>query len=123
MHRSGSATFQNLSGIPDSATYVATNAQIAPSLGRNLAAGTGGTVTVDLVAPQTQFEARMSQLDLRLAKDIKVVGARIQLAFDLYNALNTSTVLGINPWFGPAWLTPTSILGGRLAKFGIQITY
>src|SRR5262249_49939978 len=31
-----SAVFQNLPGIPISANYVATNAQVAPSLGRNL---------------------------------------------------------------------------------------
>ena len=34
-----SGVLQNLSGRPIAATYVATNAQIAPSLGRNLAAG------------------------------------------------------------------------------------
>ena len=32
------ATFQNLPGAVDGASFVATNAQIAPSLGRNLAA-------------------------------------------------------------------------------------
>ena len=31
-------TIQSLPGIPIAATYIATNAQVAPSLGRNLAA-------------------------------------------------------------------------------------
>ena len=34
-----SATYQNIAGIPVTASYPATNAQIAPSLGRNLSAG------------------------------------------------------------------------------------
>ena len=48
-----SATYQNLAGPPSNTTFVATNAQIAPSLGRNLAAGANGTVVVPAVAFST----------------------------------------------------------------------
>ena len=34
----------------------------------------------------------MSQLDLRVAKNLVVSGARVQLMIDLYNALNASPV-------------------------------
>jgi hypothetical protein len=60
-------TYQNIPGIPIYATYVATNAEIAPALGRNLAAGPRGTVSVDLIAPQTRFEDRITQLDVRFS--------------------------------------------------------
>jgi hypothetical protein len=118
-----SATVQSLSGIPDYATYVATNSVIAPSLGRNLAAGPGGSVIVDLIPPQTQFEGRINQTDLRLTKSFTVNRARLQGMFDVYNALNGSAVLAINARYGPSWLTPTSILAGRLFKFAVQMSF
>ena len=68
-----SAIWQNISGPTITASYTATNAQIAPSLGRNLAACRGAavctsTATVPLIAPQTMFDGRLTRLDLRLAK-------------------------------------------------------
>ena len=69
-----SAVFQNLPGVPVNTSYVATNAQIAPSLGRNLAA-CGASVTCNaavtipaLYAPDTKFEHRLTQVDFRLTK-------------------------------------------------------
>jgi hypothetical protein len=123
-----SGTYQNLPGIPDSANYVATNAAIAPSLGRNLGACRGaavcnGTVTIPLIAPYTMFEDRQNQLDLRLAKSFKFSGMKVQLMVDLYNALNGSAILGTNGTFGSAWLRPTAILDGRLLKLGGQFTF
>jgi hypothetical protein len=117
------ATFQSLPGIPDFATYVATNALIAPSLGRNLAAGPNATVTVDLIPPQTRFEDRITQLDLRLSKTFRVAMARVQGMVDIYNALNGAGVLSINGRYGPNWLVPTEILAGRLVKFGVQVNF
>jgi Carboxypeptidase regulatory-like domain/TonB-dependent Receptor Plug Domain len=118
-----SGTIQSLPGIPDYATYVATNAVIKPSLGRNLSAGPGGSVIIDLIAPQTQFEGRINQTDLRLTKIFKIGQTSLQGMFDVYNALNASSVLAINARYGPSWLTPTSILAGRLFKFGVQMTF
>jgi hypothetical protein len=118
-----SGTFQSLPGIPITASYVATNAEIAPSLGRNLAAGARGTATVDLIAPQTMFEERIVQLDLRLARSLRVGGARVKGMFDVYNALNASPILAINTRYGPAWKTPSQILAGRLFKFGVQMDF
>jgi hypothetical protein len=116
-------TYQNIPGIPIYATYVATNAQIAPALGRNLAAGPRGTVGVDLIAPQTRFEDRITQLDLRFSRPLRIAGRRVEGQFDIYNALNASPILSINTRFGPSWLTPTEILAGRLLKFGVQVDF
>ena len=57
-----SGVFQNQAGIPHLASYAATNAEIAPSLGRSLGAcGTGvpctATATVPLITPQTAVRA------------------------------------------------------------------
>ena len=124
-----SGTYQNLPGIPIFANYVATNAQIAPSLGRNLSscpAATGSctaTVSVALIEPNTQFEDRLNQVDFRLTKMIRIKKARLQAMFDLYNMLNANTVLSQVTTYGPNWLRPSSILAARLVKFGMQLDY
>ena len=116
-------TYQNLPGIPYYASYVFTNAQIAPALGRNLAAGPNGTVTVPLITPETYYEDRIQQFDLRFARSFRISGKRIEPQFDVYNALNSSPILTVNNSYGPAWRTPTQILAGRLLKFGMQMTF
>jgi hypothetical protein len=118
-----SAIFQNLPGIPIFANYVATNAQIAPSLGRNLAAGAAGTATIALIAPDTLFENRLNQFDVRLTKIFRAGRARLQGRFDVYNLFNASTVLNDNFTYGPSWLKPSSILGARLVKLGAQLDF
>jgi hypothetical protein len=47
----------------------------------------------------------------------------IQANFDAYNIFNGSTVLAVNTRFGPTYLQPTSILAGRLFKFGLQVEF
>ena len=110
------------------ASYVATNAEVAPSLGRNLAAcGTRvpctATTTVNLIEPFTVFEDRIYQVDVRLAKTIRIQGLRLQATVDVYNALNASPILAINTRYGPQWLVPQQILDGRLLKVGAQLTF
>ena len=118
-----SATYQSLPGPEILASYVATNAQVAPSLNRNLSAGAAGTATIDLIPFGTVFGDRLNQVDFRLTKSVKVGRARIDPSLDLYNLFNASTILGINTRYGPSWLTPTQILPGRLFKFGAQINF
>ena len=118
-----SATFQSLPGIPISASYVATNAEVAPTLGRSLA-GNMSTVTIpNIIEPQTMFEGRINQLDVRLTKTFRVGRSRLQGSFDVYNVLNASSILAINTRYGPAWLTPTQILDARLFKFALQVNF
>jgi hypothetical protein len=118
-----SATFQSLPGPEITASYVATNAQIAPSLGRNLAAGAAGTATIDLIPFGTTYGDRLNQVDFRLTKSVRLGRARLDPTVDVYNLFNSSTILGINTRYGPAWLTPTQILPGRLFKFGGQVSF
>lgn len=135
-----SANLQFLPGIPVAATYVATNAQVAPSLGRNLAAcgdqspctataanpyygGAVITSGIQLIEPNRTFENRLNQVDIRLAKLFTLGRGRIQGMFDIYNLFNASTVLSQNTRFGPSWRLPANILGARLFKFGVQIDF
>jgi Carboxypeptidase regulatory-like domain/TonB-dependent Receptor Plug Domain len=123
-----SAAFQSIPGPQITASYTATNAQIAPSLGRNLAScGTAavcnGTATVPLIAPGTMYGERLNQLDFRLSKTVKVGRSRIQGMLDVFNVFNASPVLTLNNTFGSAWQRPQSILQGRLLKLGAQIDF
>jgi hypothetical protein len=123
------AVFQNLQGFPIQATYVATNAQIAPSLGRSLGACRGAatcaaTVTIGaaadrigLLEPFTEREDRPTQLDVRLTKNLRLGRTRLQGNFDVYNVFNGNTVGIVNTRYGPAWLQPLVFQDGRLFKF------
>ena len=118
-----SAVWQNLPGVPISASYTATSAEIAPSLGRNLSAGAGSNVSVPLIEPYSLYEDRITQLDVRVAKAIRVGRARLQGLLDIYNIFNGSSILAINTTYGSAWLRPQEILGARLFKFGVQVDF
>jgi hypothetical protein len=120
------AVYQSIPGPNYSAIYTATNAQIAPSLGRNLSGGVQ-TVQVDLLQPlSTYFDYRINQLDLRGSKIFRMSGHKLQLNFDLYNALNGSYALWTNNNYGTngaTWLRPTSTFDARLFKFGVQYDF
>jgi hypothetical protein len=124
-----SSVFQNLSGVPVNADYTVPNAQVMPSLGRNLAAcGTQAvctaSVTVPLVPPQTLFQPRQSLLDVRLSK-IFTLRSRVRLRanLDVYNLLNDSSNLSVNNTYGPTWTKPLTIVNGRLVQIGGQLTF
>ena len=97
--------------------------KIAPSLGRNLAAGVAGTATVQLIEPGTMFGDRLNQVDVRVTKVVKVNRVDIKGMVDLYNLFNASPVLALNNRYGPAWQQPFIILAGRFVKFGLQADF
>ena len=123
-----SFNLQNLPGVAYDAQLAVPNSAIAPSLGRNLAAcpavGTcTATVTVSLIPPGTQFLDRITQLDLRLAKGVRIAGIHVKGTVDVFNVLNANPVLGVNNTYGASWQRPLSVLGGRLFKFGAQLNF
>ena len=119
---------QNLSGRPVASTYVATNAQIAPSLGRNLAAcGAAVTCTasavVTIMEPNTVFEDRYTLLDLRLGKTVRVGRLRMMPRLDVYNLLNSDAVNSMITRYGTTWLRPQEVFGARFFKLGVQVDF
>jgi hypothetical protein len=120
------ANFQSIPGQQELATYVATNAQIAPSLGRNLAAGATATASINLIAPNSVFGPRVNQIDLRLSRTFKLRTLSLKGMVDLYNLLNNNVVLLWNNTYGTngaSWLVPNQILGARLLKIGVQVDF
>ena len=119
-----SGTLQNLPGPSLSATYVASNAIVTPSLGRPLSGG-AANATVNLIAPASANFDRYTQVDLRVGKSIRVGTLRTAVNLDMFNVLNASSVLALNTVFGGArpWLTPQSIMQGRLIKISGQFDF
>ncbi|HEY3159575.1 MAG TPA: carboxypeptidase regulatory-like domain-containing protein [Vicinamibacterales bacterium] len=135
-----SAVFQNIAGPDVTASYAATNAEAARSLGRDLAACSGRVpcpatvsvtrpdtpsgVGVPLIRPAQLWEDRMTRLDLRLARRFRT-GARtvLQGNFNVYNVFNSSAVAVLNTNYGSRWLEPSRIQDGRMIQFSATFSY
>jgi hypothetical protein len=116
-----SASVQSLPGPEITAQYVATSAEVARSLGRSLSGNTPN-VTVNLVRPRSMYADRVNQLDLRISKILRFGRNRATAGIDIYNALNSSSVLTLNNAFA-SWLQPQSILPARFAKVVLQYDF
>jgi hypothetical protein len=118
------ATLQNLPGRERRATYNAPNAVVAPLLGRSIS-GNQANLALELLPPQTEYSDRINQLDFRVSKILRVGGKRVQASLDLFNALNSNTILTVNNTYNPTgtWEIPTRILPARLVKITGQFDF
>ncbi|HEV3058335.1 MAG TPA: carboxypeptidase regulatory-like domain-containing protein [Vicinamibacterales bacterium] len=114
-----SATLQNRPGPQILARYTVTSAQVQ-NLGRPLGIGSAAT---QLIAPNSVFGDRITQVDARFGRTFNVQHTRMQASVDIFNLLNSSGILSINTTYGTSWLAPTQILQGRLVKFGLQVDF
>ena len=118
-----SAVFQNVAGPVIEANFRAGQDLIEPSLGRSLSGGSRSAL-VPLILPGTMYEERRSQLDLRLSRLFELAsGMSLRTSFDLYNALNDNSVLGITTTYGGNWLRPSSILPARLIQLSGRLSF
>jgi hypothetical protein len=121
-----SGAFQSIPGPQLAANQVIPNAQVRPSLGRDLIGG-AANVTVNLVPPGSMFGERLNQLDLRFAKLLRFGQTRTSLNLDVYNVFNVSTVLAENSTYSNAsitgWRVPTTIVTARFAKISVQFDF
>ncbi|OFW00453.1 MAG: hypothetical protein A3I61_04955 [Acidobacteria bacterium RIFCSPLOWO2_02_FULL_68_18] len=127
-----SATYQNIPGIPVTASRAFTNAEIRPSLGRDLgqcrgAATCTANVLVDMIPQGAEFEDRLQQVDVRFTRAFRAARARIRANADFYNLFNAGDVLNMTTRYagatGGQWLQPIQILGGRMFKFSAQLDF
>lgn len=121
-----SGTVQSLPGIPLYAQIVTPRA-VTSTLGRALSTG---SANLALFEPWTEFEDRLLQVDMRVSKWFNIGKLRMQGQLDLYNLTNANTVLATQNSFDPAteallgrFHQPTTILGARLMKFGVQVEW
>jgi len=100
------------------------NAAVSSSLGRDLS-GNASNVTVNLLAPGTRFGDRINELDVRMAKILRLGRSRTTLALDVYNALNSSAGLAYNSAFvsGAPWPRPNTILTPRVFRITLETEF
>jgi hypothetical protein len=117
-----SGTWTSTPGNSLAANYTVTSASARPSLLRDLSSG---SVTVNLIAPNTIFADRQNNIDFRIAKVFRFARTRTQVGVDVYNLTNTDVVTGYNQGFvaGGSWLTPTSIQPARYARISAQFDF
>jgi hypothetical protein len=116
-----SGTFRSVPGPLILANYVATNAVVAPGLGRNLSGGTAN-LTVLAAEPGEYYGERLNQFDLRLGKILRVHRTKTVVNLDVYNVFNAITILTVNNAYA-AWQRPTSILLARFLKVSAQFDF
>ena len=108
------ATFRSDQGGALAANYTATNASIAPSLGRNLS-NNAPNVTVNLIPPGTVYGDRVNALDLRFVKILRFGRTRSNVGFEFYNVTNSAAVLTYNQAFIPGRRVAHADVGAPVA--------
>jgi hypothetical protein len=113
-----------VAGPPTTATYIATNAQVTPILGRPLAGGANQTATVELIAPNSLYrEQRINQVNISLTRTFRLGKARVHPTLDFHNAFNANPVLALTTRYGPAWQNVTNVFPPRMVKFGVRADF
>ncbi|MGE3520469.1 MAG: hypothetical protein AB7J63_16110, partial [Vicinamibacterales bacterium] len=117
----------NMNRAPDvsqNLNYVVSNAIFsAANPGQVLRSNQGATITVPLLQPGQNFLKRWNQVDIRLARKFQVGRYSVQGQFDMFNALNASSIINQNQSFGANQWRPTQILQGRLFAVGMQMNF
>lgn len=109
------------------ATYQMTPAQFQAATGVALRAGLAQQA-VNLVAPGALYGDRITVLDLRLAKVLRLGKKRLNLGLDLYNLFNANSTTVYETVFdvatvGARWLQPTTVLNARSTRFNAQFEF
>jgi hypothetical protein len=129
-------TYQHAYGPGEFAAWTYSQAS-ANAAGFRLTTTTGSTAaqqlaafrTVNLLQTGQQYGKGMHQLDLRLAKRVRMGSSRLTVVADLYNAFNSDWVfsqngtLGTNYAVSATWLRPTNVLTARMFKLGAQFEF
>ena len=120
-----SMALQSVPGPMITATYTARNAEIVPSLGRNLSSGASGTAAVELIKPGTLYSPRVNQLDVTFAKTVRLGAKSLKASLSVFNVFNASDIQQVNLAYSPTsnWPQPTVTLDARFAQFSLQLDF
>jgi hypothetical protein len=76
-----------------------------------------------LTVPGQLYGNRINQVDLRVAKILRLAGTRTMIGFDLYNLFNSNPALTWDQNYGVNYLRPTGILMPRFVRFNATVDF
>jgi hypothetical protein len=110
-----------------SANYNVSSAILQAQIGRPLTPGLAQQ-TVNLLLQGHTFPDTLNSLDVRVGKILRFGRTRTNVAIDLYNLFNSNTGTAYNQTYDPVtngatWLSPTTVLNPRFARFNVTFDF
>jgi hypothetical protein len=96
------------------------------TIGQRIIPGlTQSSLTIPLVAAQTEYAPRLTQVDFSFAKNFSIGQVRINPKLDIFNAFNSDdyTAVSSMQYGAAAYRRPSTILQGRIIRFGADIKW
>ena len=116
-------------GASRQANFLMNAAQFMANTGRALRPGVT-TETVNLLLPGQLYGERVNNLDMRVAKIVRIKGTRTNIGVDFYNLTNANTPTTVDQSYsadptalGARWLRPTAVLNPRFVRFNVQVDF
>jgi hypothetical protein len=114
-------------GASRSANFLMTATQFQAATGHSLRPGVTSE-TVNLLLPGQVYGDRVNNLDLRVAKIVRIKGTKANVGLDIYNVTNANTGTTFESTYDPAsngqkWMRPTAVLQPRFVKFNVQFDF
>ena len=116
-------------GSSRAANYLMSAAQFQAATGQPLRPGVT-TETVNLLLPGQLYGERVNNIDMRVAKIVRILGARANVGFDFYNLTNANTATTVDQTYsadpaalGARWLRPTAVLNPRFVRFNVTVDF
>ena len=110
-----SGVLQSYPGAMLAVNYLV-NRTIAPGL-------TQSQVSVPIAPPGSRYADRLTQLDARIAKSVRMGRVELEGAFDIFNAANSSAAFNEVQTYGSSLGRPTDVIQGRIFRFGAQMKF
>jgi hypothetical protein len=105
------------------------NSVVQQTLGRLPANGLStGTTSVNMLAAGVLYGGRVTQVDMRFAKIVRLGPRRIDIGLDLYNAFNASDANMFVQTYdyatnGATYMRPSAIVSPRFVRFNVRFDF
>jgi hypothetical protein len=109
------------------ANYLMSAAQFLAATGRPLRTGVTSE-TVNLLLPGQIYGERVHNVDLRVAKVVRVKNTRANIGLDFYNLTNSNTPTAFEATYdvatrGERWMRPTAVVQPRFMRLNVQFDF
>jgi len=82
---------------------------------------------VNLLEPGALYGDRVNNLDVRLAKVLRIAGTKTNVGIDVYNIFNSNTPVTYEAVYDPSnpasWFQPRTIVQPRFVRFNVQFDF